>query len=76
MRALSYGEEKTSPKEVNKTQNKILKMITEKPEITQKELAEHLGITVRAVKLSMKNLEEMKIIRREGTARKGKWSRV
>ena len=67
---------KTSPKQINKTQSIILELVDKNAGITQKELAEYLNITVRAVKLSMKNLEEMGLIKREGTARKGQWIKL
>lgn len=45
---------KSSPKSLNATQRKIIKMILENPQITQTVMAERLNITTRAVKKILK----------------------
>lgn len=64
---------KSSPKDVNQTQQKILDMILENSEITQTAMAEKLDITPRAVKKNIKELVEKGLVEREGSARKGYW---
>lgn len=65
---------KSSPKDVNQTQQKILDMILENPEITQAAMAEKLNITSRAVKKNIKELVEKGLVERVGSARKGYWN--
>ena len=48
-------------------------MILDNPKVTQKEMAEELNITVRAVKKSVKEMQEKKILERTGGARGGYW---
>ena len=64
---------KASPISMNETQKRILKMIKNNPKVTQKEIARELNLTVRAVKLSMKNMSEKGIIKRIGAPRSGEW---
>ena len=64
---------KSSLKEVNQTQEKIIKMILNNPKITQITMAEQLEITLRAVKKSIKELNEKGILKRIGSARGGYW---
>lgn len=67
------GSLKSSPKTVNQTQQKIIEMILEEPRVTQAAMAEKLGVTSRAVKKSIKELNEMGIVERKGSARSGYW---
>ncbi len=64
---------KSSPKNLNCTQRKIVEMIMDNSKITQTALAETLGITTRAVKKSIKELSEEGILERVGSARGGYW---
>lgn len=48
-------------------------MISKNPQITQIVMAEKLNISTRAVKKNIKDLVELEILRRVGTARKGYW---
>ena len=64
---------KSSPKDVNQTQQKIIEMILLNPKMTQTAMAEELGITSRAVKKSIKELNEKGILQRVGSARSGYW---
>ena len=74
---LPFENEKTSPKtspiHLNNTQKQIVAMIEDNGKVTQKEIAENIGVTLRAVKLSMKYLVEQGILYREGSARNGVW---
>ena len=67
---------KSSLKNVNQTQQRILDMILENPEITQTAMAEKLGVTPRAVKKNIKELTEKGLVERMGSARKGYWKMV
>lgn len=58
---------------MNQTQQKILDMILENPEITQTTMAEKLDITPRAVKKNIKELVDKGLVEREGSARKDYW---
>lgn len=60
---------KSSPKSVNQTQQRIIEMILDNPKVTQKEMAEELNITIRAVKKSIKEMQEKNILERIGGAR-------
>lgn len=64
---------KSSLKDVNRTQQKIIEMILLNPKMTQTAMAEELGITSRAVKKSIKELNEKGILQRVGSARSGYW---
>lgn len=64
---------KSSPKDVNQTQQKILHMIQGNPKITQIAMAEKLDITPRAVKKNIKELVENGLVERVGSARMGYW---
>ncbi len=48
-------------------------MILDNPKVTQKEMAEELNITIRAVKKSIKEMQEKNILERIGSARGGYW---
>ena len=54
-------------------EQKILENIRNKPNITQIELSNNLGISARAVRKNMKNLKDKEIIERVGSDRKGYW---
>lgn len=71
--AVHQSSPKSSPKDVNQTQQKILDMILENPKITQTVMAEKLDITPRAVKKNIKELVEKGLVERAGSARKGYW---
>lgn len=64
---------KSSPKNLNSTQKKIVEMVMDNPKITQMALSDELGITTRAVKKSIKELAEKGMIERVGSARGGYW---
>ncbi len=64
---------KSSLKDVNQTQQKIIEMILLNPKMTQTAMAEKLGITSRAVKKSIKELNEKGILQQVGSARSGHW---
>lgn len=55
------------------TQKRILAAIQAKPEITQKELAQSIGITLDGIKYHIKNMTKLGIIKHEGSTKSGKW---
>jgi ATP-dependent DNA helicase RecG len=56
-----------------KTREKIILLIKEKPKITMKELAGEIGITEKGVEWQIKKLRDEKIIKRVGPAKGGHW---
>lgn len=58
---------------LNETEKKILKLITNNPNITQKEIAEELNITTMTVKRNTNKLKEKGIIDRVGANKNGYW---
>ncbi|WP_254424733.1 ATP-binding protein [Capnocytophaga sp. oral taxon 878] len=67
-----FGVE-TLKKQPITTQEKILAAIHSKPEITQKELAQFIGITLNGIKCHIKNMTKLGIIKHEGSTKSGKW---
>ncbi len=62
------------PNQINNTQLKIINLIKANSTITAKQLAENIdNITLAGVKWNLKKMKDNGIIKREGTARKGKW---
>lgn len=55
------------------TQERILAAIQAKPEITQKELAQSIGITLDGIKYHIKNMTKLGVIKHEGSTKSGKW---
>ena len=55
------------------TQERILAAIQAKPEITQKELAQSIGITLDGIKYHIKNMTKQGVIKHEGSTKAGKW---
>ena len=55
------------------TQERILAAIQAKPEITQKELAQSIGITLDGIKYQIKNMTKQGLIKHEGSTKAGKW---
>ncbi|WP_317193528.1 winged helix-turn-helix domain-containing protein [Capnocytophaga genosp. AHN8471] len=55
------------------TQEKILVTIQAKLEITQKELAQFIGITLDGIKYHIKNMTKSGIIKHEGSTKSAKW---
>lgn len=51
----------------------ILEMIMNEPRVTQKKMAEVLGVTSRTVKRILSKMQDDGVVSREGSARTGKW---
>ena len=58
---------------LNQTQVKIIELIKENPNITQKILAEKLHLSRPAITLNIKELKNQNYIERVGSDRKGYW---
>lgn len=55
------------------TQEKILNLIKNNPEITQTQMAEILGLTRDGISYNIKQLKENDVIDRIGPTKNGKW---
>ena len=51
----------------------IIEMIKKDENISVTEMAESLGVTTRTIKRDIDYLKEMKVVKREGTAKSEKW---
>lgn len=65
--------QETTQEEVNTTQKIILKMLKDKPETTQKELAKLIGISIDGIKYHIQKMTKEGIIKHEGSTKAGKW---
>ncbi len=70
---LSKNNKNKLKQNLNKTQIKILQLIRKNPEITQKEMAEKIGLSKSAIKKNISILQDKEIILRKGARKKGKW---
>jgi len=59
------------PKTTQNIQEIILKIMEEKPEITQRELAQIIGITINGIKYHIKKMTNAGIIKHEGPTKSG-----
>ncbi len=64
------GETKTSEKT---TVEKVVEEIKNDPSITQKQLADRLGLSYAGIRYVMKKLQEEGILERTGSTKKGRW---
>ena len=64
---------KSSSKSLNSTQNRILEMIQKNPKVTQENMAKKAEVSKRAIQKNIREMVELGIIKREGTARSGYW---
>ena len=65
---------KKRPRNVQETtQEVILRIIKENPQITQSELSKTIGLTINGIKYHMKKLTKAGIIKHEGPTKSGKW---
>lgn len=69
--------DKNTPKSTLKnndtTKQNIIEMVEKNNKITQVEISEKLNITLRAVKKSIKELQDRDIMERVGSSRSGYW---
>ena len=55
------------------SQKKIVRLIAENPQVSKKEMAEHIGISTTAIDKNIITLKEKNIIRRVGSDSAGSW---
>lgn len=67
------SEEYVEKESLSKIQNTILKLIQTKPNITQDEIAQILGVTLKTIYRNFKILLVNKYIKRIGSNKKGYW---
>lgn len=58
---------------VSETERKILEFIMEDSGITQKEIAQKMGMSKNGIRYAMDKLKDRGILEREGATKKGKW---
>ena len=61
---------------LNTTQQKIINLLSEQPEMTGAQLAEQIGISKRNIENNIKTLRELGMLIRHGSARNGYWEVV
>lgn len=59
---------------VTANQEKIIAELQKNPYMTQKELSEIVGISLKSIKENMKKMQESNILRRVGADKNGYWS--
>jgi len=67
---------KSSGKSSGKTENQVLSLLSDNPEMTILELSETLGLTTRAVEKQIAKLRKKGRLRRIGPARGGRWQTI
>ena len=73
MRIRAENDDDNENKVQNKVQNDILKIIKDRPNITQKELAQLISKSERTVKTIMTSMQEQNLITRSGSKKTGYW---
>ncbi len=58
---------------LSKTERKILEFIMEDSSITQKEIAQKMGMSKNGIRYAMDKLKDRGILEREGATKRGKW---
>ncbi len=70
------GSEMTTQNATQKTTQKLISLIAQKPDITREQLAQALGITDNGVKYHLRNMQKRNLIRRVGPDNGGHWEVV
>ena len=73
---LRKGKSLMNYNQLNEIQNSILKLIMDKPNITQEELARLLGVTIKTISRNFKVLIDNSYIRRIGANKNGYWELI
>ena len=66
------GEE-SRVKSRDKSRDKVLCLLRKQPDLTQAELANALGLTVKAIEKIVRQLRDANLIKREGGKKFGRW---
>ena len=64
------------PAKVTVNQEKIIQAIKDNPYVTQSEIAELVGISIKSIKENMKKLQDLDILHRVGADKNGYWEIV
>lgn len=70
--AYDVGEE-SRVKSRDKSRDKVLCLLRKQPDLTQAELANALGLTVKAIEKIVRQLRDANLIKREGGKKFGRW---
>ena len=70
---LSFQKDNLLKEELNKTQIKILNLIKSNPNITQREMADEIGVAMPTIRKNIQILKNKDILIREGATKKGIW---
>ena len=70
---LTKNSELNDSELLNENKEIILKIIKEKPKITQEELSNETGMSIRTIKRMITDLKESKYIERIGSKKVGNW---
>lgn len=72
MHGINQSGEKVGEK-LTENQQKILRCMEENPKVSAGAMAEKIGISSRKVEENIRKLREVKLIKRIGAARGGRW---
>lgn len=70
---LASQKDNLSNENLNKTQIKILNLIKSNPSITQREMANRIGVAMPTIRKNVQILKNKDILIREGATKKGIW---
>lgn len=80
--SFSFNDQETTQETVDKTVDKpqlsareiaLCELVTRQPQITQKELAEQLGLTERGIRYLTDKLQKQSVLARQGGKKQGAW---
>lgn len=75
-RNIGEASEKHRKADLNDTQQKIVKLLSENPQLSAAKLAEKIGVASRNIENNIKMLKEYGILIRHGSPKKGYWEIV
>ncbi len=67
------GRDKGRDKSRDKTPDLLIQLITENNRVTQKEMAEKIGLSVKAIEKSIHKLKSAGLLERKGGKKSGYW---
>ena len=70
------SREKSRDKSRVKSRDKILSLLARQPDLTQAEMADAIGLSVKGVEKIIRQLKDANLIRREGGKKFGRWEVV
>ena len=75
-RNIGEASEKPRKADLNDTQQKIVKLLSENPQLSAVKLAEKIGVASRNIENNIKMLKEYGILKRHGSPKNGYWEIV